>query len=536
MVSLMNDFRLWECLVCGFIYDEAKGWPEDGIAPGTRWEDVPEDWLCPECGVGKADFEMMDIGPSPSTAEKPSSAPAPEKQENAQITPVASEAATQQWQCHECGFIYSEQAGWQEDGIAPGSRWQGIADDWSCPDCGAEKSAFAPLMAESQASEPKDKGIVIIGTGLAAYNLVRELRKHNPELVITMLTADDGHFYSKPQLSTGYSKQKRADELVTSCAEQMAHSLNIDLRIFTRVTEINTQAQFVVANGQRFDYAKLVLAWGASCIVPPMQGSGLSEVYQINDLLDYSRFRTAMAGKRRVLIIGAGLIGSEYANDLAQAGFAVDAVDPLTGPLATLLPEAASQAVQTGLETLGVRYHFGTVVERIEQHGRGVRAQLANGDTLDADIVLSAVGVRPRTELAQTAGIETNRGIVTNRFLETSAPDVYALGDCAEVAGHVLYYVAPLLACARSLAATLSGTPTQVFYGAMPVKVKTPACPLTVLPPPMGLEGNWTIEQQGLDTKALFHDEHRALRGFALTGTMTSEANNLASMIPALLK
>lgn len=542
----MSDFRLWECLVCGFIYDETKGWPEDGIAPGTRWEDVPEDWLCPECGVGKSDFQMVDIGPSPSisanvaanTVSEPKPAAKPPIATKPAATSAVNKTVDQQWQCHECDFIYAEKEGWLEDGLAPGTAWQNIPADWSCPDCGAEQSAFVPLVNITS------DNIVVIGTGLAAYNFVREFRKQEKQqnksqaTPITMITSDDGHFYPKPQISTGYTKQKRADELVTAPAEQMAIDLQIDIRVFTKVTEINTQAQFVVANGQHFNYGKLVLAWGASCISPPMQGNGLSEVYQVNDLLDYNRFRTALVGKRKVLVIGAGLIGSEYSNDLSNGGYEIEAVDPLAGPLATLLPEAASQAVQRGLESLGVKYHFGTVAERIDKQseGQGIRATLANGEVIDADIVLSAVGVRPRVQLAQAAGIETNRGIVVNRQLETSAANVYALGDCAEVDGHVLYYLLPLMACARSLASTISGTPSQVSYGAMPVKVKTPVCPLTVLPPPMGVEGDWTVEQKGNDTKALFHDKRNTLRGFALTGEHSSEATSLAAEIPALME
>ena len=521
----MTEFRVWECLVCGFIYDEARGWPDDGIEPGTRWEDVPEDWLCPDCGVGKADFEMMDIGPS--SAEDTTR---PESAIDAAAEPAIGGAANQQWQCQECGFVYAEKSGRPEDGLAPGTGWPDIAADWCCPDCGAEKSAFTPSLSTA------GDGIVVIGTGLAAYNLVREFRKLDRASAITMITRDDGHFYSKPQISTAYTIKKRADELVSAPAETMALDLQADIRIFTEVTEIDTQAQFVIANGQPLAYSKLVLAWGADCISLPLRGNGLAAVYQVNDLLDYNRFRTALAGKHKVLLIGAGLIGSEYANDLANGGYEVEAIDPLTGPLATLLPKAASQAIQRGLESLGVKYHFGTVAQRIDRHGNGVRATLANGDYIDADLVLSAVGIRSRVRLAQQSGIATNKGIVVNRLLETSAKNVYALGDCAEVNGHVLCYLPPLLTCAKSLASTLAGSPARVSYGAMPVKVKTPACPLTVLPIPAGVQGEWVVEQQGNDTRALFYDKDKVLRGFALTGSYNSEVTGLAKQIPALME
>ena len=160
---------------------------------------------------------------------------------------------------------------------------------------------------------------------------------------------------------------------------------------------------------------------------------------------------------------------------------------------------------------------------------------LNNGDFIDADAVLSAVGVRPRTELAAAAGLETARGIKTDRLLKTSAEGVYALGDCAEVAGHVLVYVAPLLAAGRALAATLAGTPTEVVYPAMPVTIKTTACPVCVSPVGKDTEGSWTISGEGSDIKALFHAPEGELLGFALTGAAVKERMALAKELPPIL-
>jgi rubredoxin-NAD+ reductase len=160
---------------------------------------------------------------------------------------------------------------------------------------------------------------------------------------------------------------------------------------------------------------------------------------------------------------------------------------------------------------------------------------LNTGVTIDADIVLCAVGVRPRIELATASGIETNRGIVTDRLLQTSAPNVYALGDCAEVQGHVLVYVAPLMACARALGKTLAGEPTEVSYPAMPVTIKTPACPVVVAPPPAGADGEWQISAEGSSVRAEFRDASGALLGFALTGDATRDKIALQKELPAIL-
>ena len=281
-----------------------------------------------------------------------------------------------------------------------------------------------------------------------------------------------------------------------------------------------------------------MLAWGAEVIRPPLEGDGLELVYSVNDLLDYARFRKALEKRkaRRLLVIGGGLIGSEFANDLINGGYELEVVDPLGHCLPGLLPEAAGKAVQAALEERGVIFHFGTVVERLSRSSQGgVEAMLADGGRVEADMVVSAVGVRPRLELAAAAGIKVGRGILADRLLQTSAEDVYTLGDCAEVEGHVLYYVAPLMACARALGRTLAGDPTRVAYPAMPVTVKTPACPVVVAPPPVGAEGEWQVEGQGHDVAARFVTAQGQLLGFALTGAAVSDKNRLQKALPALL-
>ncbi len=452
----------WECIVCGLVYDEKEGWPDDGIAPGTRWEDVPEDWLCPDCGVGKEDFELLEEAPVEDT---------PHHQE-----PVVDKV-------------------------------------------------HAP--------------VVILGTGLAGYGVAKEFRKHDEETPLILITSDDGRPYSKPMLSTGYTKNHTADDLAQLDAGSMAQMLKASVWTLTRVNEIDTANQMIkVGDAQTgVHYGKLVLALGADVIRPPIKGDGLDLVYSVNDLLDYDDFRTAMKKNdvKKVCVIGAGLIGCEFTNDLLNGGFEVEAVDPLAYCLPTLLPEAAGRAVQAALEEKGAKFHFGPLVTAVNRADGGVSVSLDNGATIDADLVVCAVGVRPRTELAAASGIETNRGIVTNRLLETSAPNVYAMGDCAEVDGHVLVYVAPLMAAARALGRTLAGEPTEVSYPAMPVTIKTPACPVVVSPPAAGAPGEWVIEADGNNVKAEFRAADGSLLGFALTGDASRHKLSLQKELPAIM-
>ena len=159
--------------------------------------------------------------------------------------------------------------------------------------------------------------------------------------------------------------------------------------------------------------------------------------------------------------------------------------------------------------------------------------ELRNLVQREADVVLSAIGLRPRTLLAQAAGIPVGRGIQTNGLLETGAPNVYAMGDCAEVEGLNLPYVQPLMVQARALAATLTGTPTAVVYPAMPVMVKTPAHPVAVLPPKPGVAGGWKVECGEAGICALHTDAAGRLQGFVLTGSETGRRNTLVKELAA---
>jgi len=175
------------------------------------------------------------------------------------------------------------------------------------------------------------------------------------------------------------------------------------------------------------------------------------------------------------------------------------------------------------------------VLNRLERVADGLQAHLSDGTVLGCDLVVSAIGLRPRVDLAAAAGLEVNRGIVVDRALKTSHANIHALGDCAEVDGLNLLYVMPLMSCARALAQTLAGNPTAVSYGPMPITVKTPVCPLVVSPVPRGLEGQWQVEGQGADIKALCRDVAGNLLGYALTGAAVGEKLALNRQLPSLL-
>ncbi|WP_447762082.1 NAD(P)/FAD-dependent oxidoreductase [Pseudomonas moraviensis] len=377
--------------------------------------------------------------------------------------------------------------------------------------------------------------VVIIGTGLAGYNLAREFRKLDSETPLLLITADDGRSYSKPMLSTGFGKNKDADGLSMAEPGAMAEQLKAEVRTHTRISGIDAGHKRLWIGEEAVPYRDLILAWGAETVRVPIEGDGSDLVFPINDLEDYARFRAAAAGKRRVLLLGAGLIGCEFANDLILGGYEVQLVAPCEQVMPMLLHPAAAAAVQAGLESIGAKFHLGPVLTRLEKVTDGLEAHLSDGQIIPCDVVVSAIGLRPRIDLAAAAGVQINRGVMVDRYLKTSHANIYALGDCAEVDGLNLLYVMPLMSCARALAQTLAGNPTAVSYGPMPITVKTPVCPLVVSPPPRGGEGVWSVEGQGADIKALCHSADGRLLGYALTGAAVMEKLALNKQLPPLL-
>ena len=372
--------------------------------------------------------------------------------------------------------------------------------------------------------------IVIIGSGLAGYTVLREFRKRDQATPVTLISSDDGHFYSKPNLSNALAAGKSPKQLVSTVVEKMAADQNAQILTHTRITAIDTVDKKVRWEDGETGYSKLVLALGADPIPHGLTGAGAERIHAVNDLADYRVFRDALKPGIHVAILGGGLIGSEFANDLAIAGHKVEVVHLGPWPLERLIPEQVGQSLASALHDKGVRWHFGCTAKSIAQKSGAVEITLDDGSTVEADLVLSAIGLRSRTQLATSAGLKINRGIVVDSTLQTSAPDVYALGDCAEVNGQVLPFVLPLMQQARALAATLAGEQTEVRYPVMPVVVKTPALPLAVLPPATN-NGGWQVDCNDEGICALYLDEDRVLQGFALAGKQSAQRTQFAAKV-----
>lgn len=449
-----QPYRRYLCIVCGFIYDEANGDPGGGLPPGTRYEDIPDDWECPDCGVRKQDFVLLEAMPT-SLSE----------------TVISDNRA---------------------DGL------------------------------------PNNAGqIVIIGGGMAAWALVESIRQRDSTVPIVVISRCSSDIYYKPQLSVAASKGQMPNELVTSTGEHQASRLNVRLVAHTRVLGIDRDQQRLITPRGGIPYRQLVLALGAQQPKPLLAGNAAQEVMQVNDLISYRRLRAKLDSQptSRVVILGAGLIGCEFADDLSGAGHHVTLIDLAPRPLARLLPQALSQQLAKAFQHKGVMLFNETTLKSVEKSGDGhLSVTLTSGQRLETEVVVSALGLNPNIALAAQAGLEIRKGIVIDAQLQTSDAHIFALGDCVEHKAQLLPYIKPLKAQADVLGALLCGEHKRYESQASTIIIKTPSYPIAIWPPQE--QGEW-VEQSTDEQSATFlhysysQNEQPRLTGFALAGNCT---------------
>ena len=379
--------------------------------------------------------------------------------------------------------------------------------------------------------------IVVVGSGLAGFAVLRELRRLSPEAKLTLVTLEDGHFYSKPALSTAFAKGKTAETLITSPAAKMIAQLKLDARIGREAEAIDREGRVLCTTGGPIAYDALILATGATPFRPDIGGDAAHRAISVNQLDHYAHFREQLSDNARVLIVGSGLVGTEFANDLAISGYRPVVVDLLATPLAQLVPPAVGEQVRDALGAAGVEWHLGRKVSAIDYRSPapGYVATLDDGNTIEADVVLSAVGFRPNVALAEAAGLEVGEGIRVDPFGRTSDPHIYAIGDCAEYRHGLSAYVTPIMAVARAIAASATGEPAEIRFPPLSVQVKTTLFPLNLLPPPRGCIGEWhEIECDEGGHKHLFIDDGGVVRGYVLTRDKCEQRSDMDARVGEL--
>lgn len=453
---MSSEYKKWLCEACGYIYDEEKGDPDSGLMPGTKFEDIPEGWYCPLCGLSKADF-------------------------------------------------------------VPYSHTNNI------------KQAISSKGNPTAISKGSEKHIVIVGAGVAGLSVAEELRKIDKEVPIMIVSACEGNKYPKPLLSTALSKDKNPEELVQQSAKQFADLYNVEFRNNTKILKIDIERSRLTTAKGGLRFGTLVLALGANQRDLVIDGNAKERVLKINDLPSYKEFRRRLdQGSKHVTILGGGLIGSEFAQDLTNLNISIRVVDPGQRLLSGLLPAHFADALADGLMAKGVEFSFGTTLDLLENCGDSYRATLSNGDAFNTDLVISAAGLVPNILLAKKSGLKVSNGVMVNSHMQTSEPNIYALGDCAEVNGKVFSYIEPIKRQAKTIAKNIFGL-NESFLSKKPlVTLKTPSYPIVVCKPEID---EALCEVESTDPENVRFFKGNELVGFVLGGGEVKLGNSLYSRL-----
>ena len=395
--------------------------------------------------------------------------------------------------CKACGLIYDESKGDEDSGLAAGTRFADIPDDWACPLCGVTKSDFELYVdepvrqARSSASKAprtnRNPGTVIVGAGRAGWQMAQTLRAGDSAMPITLVTACNGDVYDKPLLSVAMARGIAVDKLPRETGIEAAQRLNVKLLAHTQAVRVTPASRQLRTSRGTLRYEHLVLAHGAEARSLPQFPTALC--WRINHLRVYAQFRAALGQTpQRVAVVGAGLVGCELANDLALAGHSVILLDVADRPLAATLNPEQSLQLMDAWKLLPLTFVGGVQVKHVALSTMPIEKQMATecGQIFTVDHIVVAAGLQTPNALAVSAGLAWNNGIdVHAETLATSVAGIHALGDCIAINGQVSRYIEPIGRQAKTVAASILGQghtpykPTRV-----PLRIKTSSLPFTV--------------------------------------------------------
>ena len=369
--------------------------------------------------------------------------------------------------------------------------------------------------------------IVVIGSGFAAQQLIKCLRRLDVEQPIRLITADAGDEYNKPDLSHVVSRQSSARSMIRQPGADFAEQQRITLHSECPVLSIDRQRQIVVTSAGEFAYGQLVLATGATAMRPDFPGAEF--LVSLNSLQEYAGIEERLRQASRIMILGAGLIGCELAMDMASDNRQVTLVDLADAPLSALLPEFLSQPLHQALRQQGIELLLGQAIAEIAPHPSEnspsrVQVTLSSGTQREPDLVLVAIGLRANTMLATDAGLAVGRGIRVDECLRTSDPAIFALGDCAEWQERLLPFLQPIALGANALAKTLLGCPTPLVLPPLLVKIKTPLYPMQLAGRTRGEDLHWQCRWHQLGLVAEARELGGRLSGFVVGGDQMASA------------
>lgn len=305
-------------------------------------------------------------------------------------------------------------------------------------------------------SEP----LVIVGNGMAAARLVDELAKTSlGRYAVAVIGEEPRLAYNRVLLSSVLAGETGSHEIELRPADWWRHR-GVTVRYGYRVTEIDTGRRELKIEGEEsMEYSKLVLATGSTPLRLNVPGADLAGVHTFRDTRDVDLLLSLAAAKKRVVVVGGGLLGLEAAYGLAKTGTPVTLLHLMDRLMERQLDGPAADLLKTLVERKGIRILLNASTARIHGEDHVEAVELADGSRIEADAVIFAAGIKPNIALARDAGIAVNRGIVVNDEMQTASPDIYALGECAEHRGTCYGLVEPAYEQARVLARHLAGRP-----------------------------------------------------------------------------
>jgi rubredoxin-NAD+ reductase len=415
---------------------------------------------------------------------------------------MTQDQAWKQFICRACGLIYDEQLGDPDSGIAPGTRFAEIPDDWVCPLCGVVKADFepyevlnaTPIAGSAPLKLARGVGVVIVGGGQAGWAAVEAVRAQDALVPITLVTACEGDRYLKPELSIAMRRHSSRESLVRETGAASAARLGVRLMAETFAVGLSPARHQLRTTRGNLQYTSLILAQGARPALPEALPAHLC--WRINDLEAWVRLKRQLgAAPKHIVIVGAGMVGCELADDFMTAGHRVTLLDLQHAPLAALLPEQASARLRAALENAGVTFMGATQVAGVTQLAEGTKSVvLVGAAAIECDEVVAATGLVTDTRLAVGAKLNINRGIVVDpSTLQTSAEDVYALGDCVSILGMPCRFIEPISKQAQAIASAITGQ-GEAFYSHSPpvIRLKTHSLPVVLHGSPVS-HGQWRV-------------------------------------------
>jgi len=362
---------------------------------------------------------------------------------------------------------------------------------------------------------------VIVGGGTAGIAAAQKLRSLAPASSITLLEAEAVPHYLRPGLIEVLAGKKEFSE-ITPYSRDWFEKRGIDYRLGEAAVSLDPARREVFLSSEKaIPYDRLLLALGAEPIRPGIPGVDLPGVFTLRTAADVERIRTWAAGRKRGVVLGGGWLGLEAAYALRNMLEEVFVLDRGPWPLPRQLDREGGQVLTSLLRDKGLEIVGETEASEIQGESEVREVVLSSGKRIPADLVLIAIGVRPRIGLAQDAGIATNRGIVVNDFLETSAPDIYAAGDVAEWQGR-LYGIIPAAREQGLIAAQNMVEPKSARYaGTNPIqRLKVAGVDLLCLGETQPTGGSFLEEkfrEEGRYLKLVLDGERR-LRGAVAIG------------------